>query len=141
MVDAPAADPLLRVENVSKRFGGVHALKKVSLRLQAGEVLALAGDNGAGKSTLIKIISGVHHSDGGSLRYAGKEIKFDNPQHERYCGIETIYQDLALADNLDVGANVFLGREPVRRIFGVPVVDRHLMRGEAEKTLRALHIH
>jgi ABC-type sugar transport system ATPase subunit len=132
---------LLEVENVSKRFGGVHALKEVSLTLYPGEVLALAGDNGAGKSTLIKIISGVHHADGGSLRYAGKEIKFDNPHQARDCGIETIYQDLALADNLDVGANVFLGREPVRRIFGLPVVDRRLMRLEAEKTLRALDIH
>jgi len=135
------SSPVLEAENVSKRFGGVHALKDVSLTLHPGEVLALAGDNGAGKSTLIKIISGVHHADGGSLRYAGKEIKFDNPQQARDCGIETIYQDLALADNLDVGANVFLGREPVRRIFGLPVIDRRLMRQEAEKTLRALDIH
>src|SRR6202048_786951 len=141
MDNVTASSPVLETENVSKRFGGVHALKEVSLTLHPGEVLALAGDNGAGKSTLIKIISGVHHPDGGSLRYGGKEIKFDNPQQARDCGIETIYQDLALADNLDVGANVFLGREPVRRIFGVPVVDRHLMREEAEKTLRALDIH
>jgi len=140
MADAPAPDPLLRVENVSKRFGGVHALKEVSLTLCPGEVLALAGDNGAGKSTLIKIISGVHHADGGSLWYAGKEIKLDNPHQARAYGIETIYQDLALADNLDVGANVFLGREPVRRIFGFPFVDRRRMRVEAETTLRGLEI-
>jgi ABC-type sugar transport system ATPase subunit len=138
MDSVSAPSPVLEAENVSKRFGGVHALKEVSLTVHPGEVLALAGDNGAGKSTLIKIISGVHHADGGSLRYAGKEIKFDNPQQARDCGIETIYQDLALADNLDVGANVFLGREPVRRIFGLPVIDRRLMREEAEKTLRAL---
>jgi ABC-type sugar transport system ATPase subunit len=142
MDNVATPSPVLEAENVSKRFGGVHALKEVSLTLHPGEVLALAGDNGAGKSTLIKIISGVHHADGGSLRYAGQEIKFDNPQQARDCGIETIYQDLALADNLDVGANVFLGREPVRRIFGLlPVVDRRLMREEAEKTLRALDIH
>src|SRR5580692_181643 len=141
MDNVSAPSTLLEAENVSKRFGGVHALKDVSLTLHPGEVLALAGDNGAGKSTLIKIISGVHHADGGSLRYEGKEIKFDNPHQARDCGIETIYQDLALADNLDVGANVFLGREPVRRIFGLPVVDRRLMREEAEKTLRALDIH
>jgi ABC-type sugar transport system ATPase subunit len=139
MVSAPV--PLLEAENVSKRFGGVHALKEVSLTLFPGEVLALAGDNGAGKSTLIKIISGVHHPDGGSLRYEGREIKFDDPHQARDCGIETIYQDLALADNLDVGANVFLGREPVRKIFGLPFVDRRLMREEAEKTLQALEIH
>lgn len=140
MVDTPAPDPLLRVENVSKRFGGVHALKEVSLTLYPGEVLALAGDNGAGKSTLIKIISGVHHADGGSLWYEGKEIKLENPHQARAYGIETIYQDLALADNLDVGANVFLGREPVRRIFGLPFVDRRRMRVEAETTLRGLEI-
>ena len=140
MVDTPAPDPLLRVENVSKRFGGVHALKEVSLTLYPGEVLALAGDNGAGKSTLIKIISGVHHADGGSLWYEGKEIKLDNPHQARAHGIETIYQDLALADNLDVGANVFLGREPVRKIFGLPFVDRRRMRVEAETTLRGLEI-
>jgi ABC-type sugar transport system ATPase subunit len=140
MVDTPAPDPLLRVENVSKRFGGVHALKEVSLTLYPGEVLALAGDNGAGKSTLIKIISGVHHADGGSLWYEGKEIKLDNPHQARAYGIETIYQDLALADNLDVGANVFLGREPVRKIFGLPFVDRRRMRVEAETTLRGLEI-
>ena len=140
MDSVSAPSPLLEAENVSKRFGGVHALKEVSLTLYPGQVLALAGDNGAGKSTLIKIISGVHHADGGRLRYAGREIKFDNPQQARDCGIETIYQDLALADNLDVGANVFLGREPVRRILGLPVVDRRLMREEAQKTLRALDI-
>lgn len=140
MVDAPVPDPLLRVENVSKHFGGVRALKEVSLTLYPGEVLALAGDNGAGKSTLIKIISGVHHADGGSLWYEGKEIKLENPHQARAYGIETIYQDLALADNLDVGANVFLGREPVRRIFGLPFVDRRRMRVEAETTLRGLEI-
>ncbi|HEY2123743.1 MAG TPA: ATP-binding cassette domain-containing protein [Chthoniobacterales bacterium] len=136
----PAAS-LLEAEKVSKRFGGVHALKEVSLTLFPGEVLALAGDNGAGKSTLIKIISGVHPPDGGVVRYEGKEIKLDNPHQARACGIETIYQDLALADNLDVGANVFLGREPVRRFFGLPFVDRSKMRTEAEKTLEALDIH
>jgi ABC-type sugar transport system ATPase subunit len=140
MVDAPAPAPLLRVENVSKHFGGVHALKEVSLTLCPGEVLALAGDNGAGKSTLIKIISGVHHADGGSLWYEGKEIKLENPHQARAYGIETIYQDLALADNLDVGANVFLGREPVRKVFGFPFVDRRRMREEAGTTLRGLEI-
>ena len=140
VIDALAPAPLLQVDNVSKRFGGVHALNEVSLTLYPGEVLALAGDNGAGKSTLIKIISGVHHADGGSLWYAGKEIKLDNPHQARAYGIETIYQDLALADNLDVGANVFLGREPVRKVLGFPFVDRRRMRAEAENTLRGLEI-
>jgi len=101
--------PILQVESVSKRFGGVHALENVSMDLFPGEVLALAGDNGAGKSTLIKVISGVHHADEGKIRYNGAEVTFENPQKAREQGIETIYQDLALADNLDVGANVSLG--------------------------------
>jgi ABC-type sugar transport system ATPase subunit len=132
--------PILQVESVSKRFGGVHALENVSVDLFPGEVLALAGDNGAGKSTLIKVISGVHHPDEGKIRYNGVEVTFENPQKAREQGIETIYQDLALADNLDVGANVFLGREPMKRVFGLPVLDRKKMRGEAAEALRVLDI-
>lgn len=132
--------PILQVESVSKRFGGVQALENVSLDLFPGEVLALAGDNGAGKSTLIKVISGVHHADEGKMRYNGAEVTFENPQKAREQGIETIYQDLALADNLDVGANVFLGREPMKRVFGLPVLDRKKMRSEAADALRVLDI-
>src|SRR6201998_279351 len=132
--------PILQVQSVSKRFGGVHALENVSVDLFPGEVLALAGDNGAGKSTLIKIISGVHRPDEGKLWYNGSEVTFENPQKAREQGIETIYQDLALADNLDVGANVFLGREPIKRVFGLPVLDRKKMRAEAADALRVLAI-
>jgi ABC-type sugar transport system ATPase subunit len=132
--------PILQVQSVSKRFGGVHALENVSMDLYPGEVLALAGDNGAGKSTLIKIISGVHHPDEGKLWYNGTEVTFENPQKAREQGIETIYQDLALADNLDVGANVFLGREPMKRVLGLQVLDRKKMRTEAADALRVLDI-
>jgi ABC-type sugar transport system ATPase subunit len=132
--------PILKVQAVSKRFGGVHALENVSLELYPGEVLALAGDNGAGKSTLIKIISGVHHPDEGTIWYSGSEVTFENPQKAREHGIETIYQDLALADNLDVGANVFLGREPLKRVLGFPVLDRKQMRAQAADALRVLDI-
>jgi ABC-type sugar transport system ATPase subunit len=132
--------PILKVQAVSKRFGGVHALENVSLELYPGEVLALAGDNGAGKSTLIKIISGVHHPDEGTIWYSGSEVTFENPQRAREHGIETIYQDLALADNLDVGANVFLGREPLKRVLGFPVLDRKQMRAQAADALRVLDI-
>ena len=131
---------ILEVMEISKRFGGVHALEKVSLDLYAGEVLALAGDNGAGKSTLIKTISGVHKPDEGTISYDGKPVTFENPQQARDHGIETIYQDLALADNLDVGANVFLGREVMKRILGLPAVDRKRMRAEAADTLKVLDI-
>jgi len=134
------SERLLEVRDISKRFGGVHALERVSLSLAAGEVLALAGDNGAGKSTLIKIISGVFQQDEGEILYRGEAARFANPHDARTLGIETIYQDLALADNLDVGANVFLGREPMRRVLGLPVIDRRRMREEAAVALEALDI-
>src|SRR5215468_9283415 len=136
-----SAGPLLEVRAISKLFGGVHAVEDVSLSLGRGEVLALAGDNGAGKSTLIKTISGVHRPDRGEIRYGGAPVDFPNPQAARDRGIETIYQDLALADNLDVGANVFLGRELMRRRFGfLPVIDRKRMREEAGRSLAELDI-
>ena len=133
--------PLLEARAVSKRFGGVLALDRVDFAVHAGEVVALAGDNGAGKSTLIKILSGVFAPDAGELAAQGRPITLANPHDARDRGIETIYQDLALADNLDVGANVFLGREPMTRRFGIlPVIDRRLMREEAAKTLDTLDI-
>jgi ABC-type sugar transport system ATPase subunit len=132
--------PLLETRSISKRFGGVHALDGVDFRVEPGEVVALAGDNGAGKSTLIKIISGVFPPTSGEIRFDGAPVSFANPHEARARGIETIYQDLALADNLDVGANVFLGREPMRRVFGLPVIDRRRMRAEAAAALETLEI-
>jgi simple sugar transport system ATP-binding protein len=117
--------PILSVKNVSKHFGGVQALNKVSLEVYPGEVVALAGDNGAGKSTVIKAISGVFDYEDGDILLDGKRIAFSTPQEARDNGIETIYQDLALADNLPIGANIFLGREPMKKLFGfLPVFDR-----------------
>ncbi len=134
--------PLLAVHNVHKRFGAVQALKGVSLDLHAGEVVALAGDNGAGKSVLIKTISGVHHQDEGTILFDGKPVNFATPQEARAAGIETIYQDLALADNLSIGANIFLGREPKRMMFGfLPVIDRRSMAEVAQATMRRLDFH
>jgi simple sugar transport system ATP-binding protein len=139
--DVPDGAPLLEARTLSKRFGGVQALQQVSFRLHAGEVLALAGDNGAGKSTLIKCISGVHQPDEGAVLFQGKPTVLANPHAARALGIETIYQDLALADNLDVGANVFLGREPATRHFGfLPALDRRRMREAAREVLKTLEI-
>jgi simple sugar transport system ATP-binding protein len=132
--------PILEAKNVSIRFGGVEALKHVSLSVAPGEVLALAGDNGAGKSTLIKVISGVYHPHEGALFFDGAPLTLRDPQDARAKGIETIYQDLALADNLDVGANIFLGREPMRRRFGLSVIDRPRMRRVAREVLDRLEI-
>ena len=134
--------PLLDIRSVSKRFGGVEALKGVSMQLHAGEVVALAGDNGAGKSTLIKTISGVYQADGGEIHLGGETVHFATPQAARSHGIETIYQDLALADNLTIGANIFLGREPMRKAFGfLPVLDRAKMAAAAQETMARLDFH
>ena len=132
---------MLEVKGISKQFGGVKALTDVSLHLNAGEVLALAGDNGAGKSTLIKVISGVHAPDSGSLTYRGQPLRANSPLQARQLGIETIYQDLALADNLDVGANIFLGREPMKPFGGLAkVIDRQKMLQESREVLHSLDI-
>lgn len=135
-----SAEPILKIDNVSKRFGGTLASRNVSLELYEGEVLALAGDNGAGKSTLIKMIAGVHQPDSGEIRYRGQSITNRSPQEVRDLGIETIYQDLALADNLDVGVNIFLGRERMKRFLGIPFLDRKSMRKEASGALKHLGI-
>jgi ABC-type sugar transport system ATPase subunit len=135
------SEAILSVQGVSKRFGGVQALQDVSFDLAPGDVMALAGDNGAGKSTLIKIISGVYQADSGSMTYRNSGYQPLNPKHSRDLGIETIYQDLALADNLDVGANIFLGREPVRQWLGMfPVIDRQHMRNDSQEVLKNLDI-
>ncbi|HEX6744084.1 MAG TPA: ATP-binding cassette domain-containing protein [Solirubrobacteraceae bacterium] len=105
------ADAVLEVEGATKSFGAVAALSDVSLRLGRGEVLAVVGDNGAGKSTLIKCVSGAHRLDRGRVRVDGELVALRSPVHARQHGIETVYQDLSLFDNLSVVANLFAGRE------------------------------
>ena len=111
-------EPLLSIRKLTKRFGGLTAVREMSWDVYRGEVVALLGDNGAGKSTLIKCISGVYHADEGEIFFDGKPAHFARPIDARNHGIETIYQDLALANNLDVGANIFLGREIKKRYLG-----------------------
>lgn len=136
------ATPLLEVRNLSKNFGPVQALADLSMQIHPGEVVALAGDNGAGKTTLIKAISGVYRPSSGEIRLKGRPVTFASPQEARDQGIETIYQDLALADNLSIGANIFLGREPMRRAFGlIPVLDRRKMAQAAKETMALLDFH
>jgi simple sugar transport system ATP-binding protein len=137
---AMPADAVLQVRGASIRFGGVQALRDVDFDVRPGEVVALAGDNGAGKSTLIKVISGVHVPSAGEVRFLGGLLPAGDPQHVRARGIETIYQDLALADNLDVGSNIFLGREPMKRMCGLPVIDRARMSAVARDVLERLGI-
>jgi simple sugar transport system ATP-binding protein len=142
MSDAMTAAPLLEVRHLSKHFGAVQALKELSMSVNAGEVVALAGDNGAGKTTLIKAISGVYKPSGGEILLQGEPVSFSTPQEAREKGIETIYQDLALADNLSIGANIFLGREPMRKVLGfLPVLDRRKMAEAARRTMALLDFH
>ncbi|MDH6142184.1 MULTISPECIES: ATP-binding cassette domain-containing protein [Kitasatospora] len=124
------AGPVLALRGVSKRFGAVQALTDIELEVTAGEVLALVGDNGAGKSTLIKAIAGVHQPDDGVIEWEGRPVTIHRPQDAQSLGVATVYQDLALCDNLDVVGNLFLGRELTR--FGV--LDEVAM----EKRSRAL---
>jgi simple sugar transport system ATP-binding protein len=134
--------PIVVVQRVTKRFGGLIAVDEVSLTISAGEVVGLLGDNGAGKSTLIKLLSGVYRPDGGQIMFNGVPVHFASPMEARNHGIETIYQDLALCENLNVYQNIFLGREPIRRQFGfLPVVNEAYMLAEAQKVLEQLDIH
>lgn len=133
--------PILHTENLTKRFGGLTAVDQVSIDIFPGEVVGLVGDNGAGKSTLIKMISGVYKPDDGQIVLDGKEVSFSTPLDARRQGIETIYQDLALCENLDASVNIFLGREPSKGGFGVRQVDRRLMLSEAQTVLDRLDIH
>jgi D-xylose transport system ATP-binding protein len=103
--------PLLELRGVSKNFGSVHALIDVDFEVRAGEVMALVGDNGAGKSTLIKCVAGIHAADGGEILFDGQPVSIHGPKDSAKLGIEVVYQDLALCDNLDVVQNMYLGRE------------------------------
>ena len=133
---------LLEVKNVKKRFGAVEALRGVTFTLGEGEVVGIAGDNGAGKSTLIKTISGVHRPDQGELLLKGTPLQLRSPREARAAGIETIYQDLALADHLGVGANIFLGREPLRWALGfLPVIDTAKIAQEITNLLGRIESH
>jgi D-xylose transport system ATP-binding protein len=130
--------PLLRVSGASKRFGAVEALRSVDLTVKRGEVVALAGDNGAGKSTLIKAISGVQPADSGTFEFDGAEVRIHGPQDASALGIAVVYQDLALCDNLDVVANLFLGAEARER--GLGFMDEIAMEDQATGLLRSLSV-
>jgi simple sugar transport system ATP-binding protein len=135
-----AAAPRVRLRGVEKRFGSIHALRGVDLDLWPGEVLGLVGDNAAGKSTLTKIVSGAYQPDGGSIELDGAPVAFAAPAEARARRIEMVYQDLSLCDTVDVAGNLFLGREPVRRVLGWPFLDKPRMRAEAARHLDDLDI-
>ena len=130
------AGPLLRLQRVSKNFGPVQALVDVDFDVRAGEVTALVGDNGAGKSVLIKCIAGIHSPDHGQLLWEGRPVRIRTPRDAALLGIDTVYQDLALCNNLDIVQNMYLGRE---RMQGL-VMDEEAMETEAGKTLASLAV-
>ncbi len=134
--------PILEARGISKRFGSVVALEGADYEVYPGEICALIGDNGAGKSTLIKILSGAYRPDAGTIKLRGRVVNFHSPRDARAAGIETVYQDLALAPDLDVAANLFLGREIKQPgILGLlDFYNQHAMRVQAAQHLRELRV-
>jgi D-xylose transport system ATP-binding protein len=131
---SPATTAVLSLSGVSKRFGAVQALKDIDFDVHAGEVVALVGDNGAGKSTLVKTIAGVYTPDEGSMTFDGRPASVSSPAEAQELGIATVFQDLALCDNLDVVANLFLGRE----LYTGRALDEVTMEQESWRLLRQL---
>ncbi len=136
MTTEDTGQPLLTLSKVNKSFGAVQVLREVDLTVRPGRVTALVGDNGAGKSTLIKGIAGIHAFDGGTYTFEGEEAQVSDPKHANALGIEVVYQDLALCDNLDVVHNMFLGRE-LKKGMGL---DEAEMEQRASKTLAGLSV-
>ena len=129
--------PIIEMKEISKRFGGIQALQEVNIDLYEGEILGIVGHNGAGKSTLIKILSGAYTADAGRIYFRGKEVEINNPKDSKALGVQTIYQHLALADNLNVPANVFLGREIKNKIG---ILDERAMENETHQMLDRLKL-
>lgn len=134
--------PILEARRVVKTYGHVEALRGASFAAYPGEVVALVGDNGAGKSTLTKILSGVAHPDGGEILFDGRPVQIESPLAAQRLGIESVYQDLALAPDLDGAANVYLGREPTRRgvLGALGVLDKKAMRDGTAKAFAELGV-
>jgi ribose transport system ATP-binding protein len=133
----PSQTPLVLIQDMKKSFGGVRALRGVSLEVRPGEVHALLGENGAGKSTLIKILSGVHSYDSGTIEISGKQVAFQSPAESRAAGVAVVYQDLSLVESLSVGANLMLGREPRT---GLGFLKKAQLMAEAEEFLKRNNI-
>lgn len=130
-------NPLIRVKNLDLYFGAFHALKDVSVDFHAGELVGLVGDNGAGKTTLIRVLCGIHTPSKGEVYFDGKRVTAFHPKLAIDQGIETIQQSVGLCDNLSIARNFYLGREPVRRIAGIPFLDFRKMREMSTKVIRA----
>ncbi len=132
--------PILSLRGITKHFGGVKALTDVSLDLEPGKVVALVGDNGAGKSTLVKVMAGVHRADSGQYIFEGRDVEVTNPAGVAEMGVQTVYQDLALCDNLDAVQNLFLGRELTGPWYTGFRVSRAAAEKRAKEVLRRLRL-
>ncbi len=130
-----AFEPLLVLADIRKNYGAIEALKGISFEIGKGEVVALLGDNGAGKSTLVKIISGGLEPTSGKMLFEGKPFQARTPSEAKTAGIETVYQDLSLATNVDVVGNFFMGRELTRNVLGIKVLDEKRMEAEVAKAM------
>lgn len=142
----PAATPgdvIVRARGITKRFGALTALAGVDMDIRAGEVTALLGDNGAGKSTFVKVLAGAHPATDGTLEVGGETVRFNSPKEAAEYGIATIYQELALSENLTVTENVFLGHELTRKVLGLPFLRMREMHSHVAGLLKTLdaHIH
>ena len=131
---------ILQANDISKYFGTITALRNASLTLKSGEVLGVVGDNGAGKSTLMKVLSGLFKQSEGSIFFEGKKVEFSSPRDSQNLGIEMVYQDLALAENLPIGDNIFLGREPTKKVGPFHFLDHKKRIQMTEKHLARLKI-
>ena len=135
------ATPLLEAKGISKYFGAITALRDVNFHVAAGEVLGVVGDNGAGKSTLMKILSGLFVPSEGELIFGGQPVRFSSPKDAQKLGIEMVYQDFALAGNMPIYENIYLGREPGTKFGPLTIVDHGKARKMAADHLDRLHIH
>lgn len=132
--------PRVEMINITKTYGSIRSLRGVNLELAPGEVLGLVGDNGAGKSTLTKVLSGAVIPSSGTIRIDGEQQQFTNPADSRRCHIEMVYQDLSLCDTVDVAGNLFMGREPMKSVLGIPFLDEAKMHADAREMLKGLGI-
>jgi simple sugar transport system ATP-binding protein len=134
--------PIIECQRLEKWYSGVHALKNVSLSVARGEAVGLVGDNGAGKSTLIKILSGVHEPDAGTIRLEGREVRIRNPRQAMELGLETIYQYNSMVPTMSIARNVFIGREPLKwSLFGLGWMDRGIMDHESVQAIADVDLH
>ncbi|HTQ01284.1 MAG TPA: ATP-binding cassette domain-containing protein [Casimicrobiaceae bacterium] len=138
--NSSSSPPLVELSGIRKRYGAVDALSGVDLAVDAGDVLAICGDNGAGKSSLVRVVSGAHAPDEGTIEIEGRPVRFGSPQDALAAGVATIYQDLALAPRQPVWQNIFVGAELTRKLAGIAILDKRRMREESRRYLSRLNV-